>query len=80
MGKANRRKREPAKRVPKQPDDAVSYGPIRIDRFGRFVRYRNDSTPDQHTEFLKKVKESHDSIKGDLEREVTGLQQLIDAL
>ena len=77
MGKASRRKREPAKRTQKRPDDAISYGPIRIERFGRFVRYRNESTPEQRTEFLKKLKESHDAIKGDLERELTGLQQLV---
>ena len=77
MGKASRRKRQRIKRIYKRPDNAIRYGSIRIERFGRFIRYRNESTPAQHAKFLKQLRESHDTTKGDLEREVAGLQQLV---
>jgi hypothetical protein len=77
MGKANRNKLKRIKRVYKRPDDAISYRPIRMERFGRFIRSRNVSTPEQHLELLKKLKESHHAIESDLEREVAVLQQLV---
>jgi hypothetical protein len=72
MGKASRRKRKGATKTHKQPDEAFECGPLRIERFGRFLRYRNESTPEQHAEFLKRVSRSHDAIKGDLEKQVRG--------
>ncbi len=55
----------------------ISYGPLRIERFGRGIRYSNTSTPEEHTVFLKKVEEENKRILEELEREVITLQNLV---
>jgi len=77
MGKANRRNRKRLTESRNPPDDVFSHGPIQVERFGRFIRSRNVSTPEQHSDFLRELKENHKAIEGDLEREVAALQKLV---
>ena len=72
---SNKRKRN---RKPKStPDEVASFGPVRIERFGRFVRLSNTSTPEQHAEYLTRAQEANQKLFEDLKKEVPELQKLI---
>lgn len=77
MGRKNRRRNHKQKWVRKTPDEVISDGPIRIERYGRHIRYSNNSTPEQHAAFLEHTKEVNRQILVDLERELTVLQGLV---
>lgn len=78
MGKYNRRRRRGKEWVKaKDPDDVLSYGPIRIARYGRFIHFLNTSTPEEHAAFLKKTAAANKEVKAELAREVASLQTVI---
>lgn len=76
MGKQSRNKKR-KEWVKKSPDEVISSGPIRIERYGRFIRFSNNSTDEQHAAFLKETAEAHKQIISDLAKEVPALQEMI---
>lgn len=58
-------------------DEVVQYGPLTIARYGRFIQFTNNSTPEQHKHFLELTKKAHQETKAELENEVIELQTLI---
>ena len=77
MGKASRRKKKKNVWVRQTPDEVLERGPLRIERYGRFIRMRNLSTPEEHAETLKRAKEANKKILAELERDVKALQSLV---
>jgi SEC-C motif len=59
------------------PDDAFEWGPVRIERFGRYIRYRNTATPEQHAAYLKALDGVHKELVKELEKEVLILQKAV---
>lgn len=77
MGKKRRGKKPKKRWVRKRPDDVFVRGPIRIERYGRFVRMVNMSTPEQHAANLEALAAENTQILADLRRELATLQDLI---
>src|SRR5947208_3485388 len=77
MGKKRNKKRGPKRRVRMIADDVLSLGPLRIERFGRFIRYTNTATPEEHAAYLKRAQEAHKRAFAELEEGVPVLQKLI---
>jgi hypothetical protein len=77
MGKKSRAKKHRKSRVQKTPDEAITLGPLRIERYGRHIRFSNNSTPEQHAAFLERSREANKQVLIDLERELVVLQALI---
>jgi hypothetical protein len=78
MGKKSRAKKNRGKDwVKASPDEIIGRGPLRIERYGRYVRFSNISTPAEHADFLKHSEEANKRIVEELEREVPLLQSLV---
>lgn len=77
MSKRSRSKKRKKEWVRKTPDDVIARGPIRVERYGRHIRFSNNSTPEQHAAFLECTKEVNKQVLIDLERELAALQVLI---
>jgi hypothetical protein len=56
-------------------DEIITYGPLRLERYGRFVRLSNNSTPEQHSSVLKRSEEINKKIIEELEHEIPALQK-----
>jgi hypothetical protein len=76
MGKKSRKKFR-KDWVTASPDEIISHGPLRIERYGRFISFSNRSTPEEHKAFLKRSEEVNKSLLSQLEVEVPALQSLI---
>ena len=68
MGRKSRGKKHKKEWVRKTPDEVISRGPIRVERYGRYIRFSNTSTPKQHVAFLERTKEVDKQVLEDLER------------
>lgn len=77
MGRQSRRKKQRNKRVTKRPDEVIGGGPLRIERYGRFIRYSNNATPKEHAAFLQHAAETNKKVLAELAAEVPALQQLV---
>src|SRR6266478_3192422 len=79
MGKRSRRKRRKVagRWNPAVPDEVVSVGPIRIERYGRFLRWSNRSTPEEHARSLANSKKENTRVLAELAKEVVALQSVI---
>ena len=77
MGKKRSGKNSKKQWVRRRPDDVFVRGPIRLERYGRFVRITNTSTPEEHADFLKHSAVANTQILDDLRRELANLQTLI---
>ena len=77
MGKKSRRKKRTKEWIKVKPDEVFNYGPLQIERYGRFVRFSNISTSKEHDDFLKNSKKQNKKILEDLEKKVVVLQKLI---
>jgi hypothetical protein len=77
MGKKSRAKRHHKEWIRKKPDEVVSYGSLRIERYGKFVQFVNDSTPEEQAAFLERSKEANKKIFQELEKDVPALQKLL---
>jgi hypothetical protein len=78
MGKKSRNKKGRDKPfVQAVPDELISMGPVRLERFGRFIRYSNRATPEQHAEMLEWAKKTNQETIQELETQIPALQQLI---
>src|ERR1700722_15959852 len=80
MGKRSRRKKNKATARWKAavPDEVMSAGPIRVERYGRFLRWSNTSTPEEHVRSLARSKDENARVLAELAHEVTALQNLIN--
>ena len=81
MSRKNKRKQS-KKYLPKygakiKPDEVFNYGPLSIARYGRYIQFSNNATPEEHAEMLKRASESHKKIIVELEDAVTNLQTTI---
>jgi hypothetical protein len=73
MDKKNRRrKREKWQKV--RPDESFRAGPLRIARYGRYVSFENNATPEQHAEFLRHTAQANQDIVQKLGAEIASLQ------
>jgi hypothetical protein len=70
MGKKTRSKKRHQKEWVRATPKVFDAGPIRIERFGRFTRFQNTSSPDQHANLLKQLAEVNETTAGDLEKAV----------
>lgn len=77
MGRKSRGKKHRKEWARKSPDEVFSRGPIKIARYGRYIRFSNNSTVEQHAAFLERVKEANKEIIKDLEHEVSILQSMV---
>ena len=77
MSKKKRRTRHTTKWRREKPDEVVGRGPIRMERYGKYIAVVNDSTPEEHAEFLEQAKVAHKENLKDLQREVDVLQGMI---
>jgi hypothetical protein len=78
MGKKSRRKRTKRQKWGKRaPDDVIAYGPLRIERYGRRIRWSNSSTPEQHAALLKRFREGNREVLRDIELDLGTLQALV---
>lgn len=59
------------------PDEVISRGPLRIERYGRYIQFSNTSTPQEHAAFLKHSEQVNKKTIEDLEKEVPLLQSLV---
>jgi len=76
MGKKSRGKKN--KKMIRMPvDEVLQYGPLRIERCGRFVRFSNNSSPEQHAEILRLMAEENKKVLSEFPGEVAKLQSLI---
>lgn len=77
MGRKSNKKRNQKKWVKKVPDEAYRFGPLRVERFGRFIRLSNNASPEEQAELLKRAKVINKEIPEKLEKEINSLQKLI---
>lgn len=77
MGRKRCGKRSKKKWIRQRPDDVFVRGPIRIERYGRFVRMANTSTPEEHAAHLERLAAANAQILVDLRRELAVLQNLV---
>ncbi len=78
MGKKHRKRNGRKRMVKVVPEDVINMGPLRIDRFGRFIRYSNTATPEGHAELLKRTEGSNKRALAELQSAVPKLQKLIE--
>lgn len=57
--------------------EGFSYGPIRVERFGRLVRIRSEWEPGQFEKFRESVKNRRSEFKIEIDQKVAGLLSLI---
>ena len=60
-----------------KPDEVFEYGPLTVARFGRYIQFSNESTPEQQAEIQKHAREMHKEVAEELEEEVPALQRLV---
>jgi len=77
MGQKSRKNKKNKQWVKKFPDEVFRHGPISIERYGNFIKYSNDSTEEEHKDFLQRSEIAHKEIFEDLKNEVSLLQILI---
>jgi len=75
--KAIRRERKLNKPQTIKIDEAFELGPLRVERFGQFVRFKNNATPEQHAALLDRMAHAHKKLVSDLATEISSLQSLI---
>jgi hypothetical protein len=79
VGKKNRKKKRKKGWITIKPDEVLNYGPIQIERYGKYIRFSNVSIPTEHAVFQKHAEEQDKKILEDLKNEVVTLQKLISA-
>lgn len=77
MRRKSHGKKHKKKWIGKAPDEVIAHGPLRVERYGRYIRFSNTSTPEQHEAFLENTKEVNKQILVDLERELVVLQGFV---
>ncbi len=77
MSRKSRRKKYRKGPVKKTPDEVIAQGPLRIERYGRYIRLSNTSTPEEHAAFLERTQEVHKEVVIELERELAILQDYV---
>jgi hypothetical protein len=77
MGRKGRSKKYRKERVRRAPDEVFAQGPLRIERYGRYVRLSNTSTLEEHAAFLERTKEVHKEVLIELEHELATLQDFV---
>lgn len=58
-------------------DEGFRYGPFEVVRIGKQVIMKNNATPEQHEQMLKKMAEIHEDVSSRLEAAVANLQKEI---
>ena len=78
MAKNNKKKRNRKNHSAKSKRyQVMNFGPIQIEQVGRFVRFSNNSTPEQQKAFIRRLEQMHPKIVKDLEVEVLKLQSFV---
>lgn len=77
MGRKSNKKRIQKKWIKKKPDESYQFGPLRIERFGKFIRLLNNASPEEQAELYKRTEEINKEIPKKLEKEINSLQNLI---
>jgi hypothetical protein len=77
MGKQSRRKKKNKQWVKRRPDEVISAGTLRIERYGRFIRYSNNATPKEHAANLQRAAEANKRVLTELAVEVPLLQNMV---
>lgn len=72
-------RRRPQKWQRLRPDDSFSCGPIRISRYGRYVSFENNATPEEHLAFVERTAQVHQEVVQELAAEIAALQVEIQA-
>src|SRR5437016_6224753 len=72
-----KRRSRKAKTIRLKADDVFERGPLRVERFGRFIRMQNTASPEEHAEFLKRANTLGKKTLNDLEGDVLALQSLV---
>jgi hypothetical protein len=57
-----------------RPDESFSAGPIRITRYGRYVSFENNATPEEHAAFQERMAVANKEVIADLTVEIAALQ------
>lgn len=55
-------------------DERLQYGPLEIVRVGKFVQMKNNATPEQHAEILRRAAETNKVLLTELEAKIGELQ------
>lgn len=76
MGRKNKDK-QPKDWVKRKPDESLCFGPIRIDRYGRYIHFSNTMTFEEHKILLSKMKITHSDISMEISIKIEELQKAI---
>ena len=79
MGKKNKVKKRTRKNkwFKAKPAEVINYGPLQIERYGRFIRFSNKATPKEQAAIMEHFKEQNKKTLEELEIDVPILQDLI---
>ncbi len=77
MSEKSRRKRDRAKFKKVQVDETFEFGPLRIERFGKYIRFQNNATDKQQAAILARMGVAHGEVFAELQHEVSALQSLL---
>src|SRR5437868_5154263 len=74
---AKKKRGKKAKTVRLKADEVFERGPLRIERFGRFIRMQNTASDAEHAEFLKRAHALGKETIKEIEAAVLALQALV---
>lgn len=77
MGKKSRKNASKKNLTKNAPDEVINYGPLSIERYGRFIQFSNNATAEEQTAFLKRSEEINKKIPKELGQEIKILQDLV---
>jgi len=79
MSKKQKRKRK-QKKQKKKPDEVYASGPMRLERYGRFVLMQNRATEEQNEQFKKNAKAQYPEICNEIDERIASIRRLIGQL
>jgi len=81
MGRKSRKKGKPKKPKPDFSDyEGFSYGPLKIERFGREIRYSSHWKPGQHKKHMEYIRDKRPEFKKEINEKISEILTLADKL
>jgi hypothetical protein len=79
MGRKSRKKRESRLTLVRKvkSDEAFQYGPLSVERYGRYLRLSNTASPEEHERLLDYLKVAHTETRKALEAQILDFQRRI---
>ncbi len=65
-------------KLSKKDYEGFTYGPFKVERFGRYLKYSTDWKPGEHKKYIEHVKSKRPELKKDIDAKIQELLKIIE--